>query len=260
MSTITSPRESVTNFGTPSSSRRPSIDGTYRSQPGSPRIPPQPKRNRTALRDYYNLNKGQQAAEPLRKDAADSEIPESELDVPGFDAQKYVQGVLQREELMSLLKIEGVLINEIKGLDGERKALVYDNYSKLISATDTIRKMRMNMDPLGPQTSTLSPAIAHIAETSASLAATFQRLAPPMSEDAAVRQAEEKREQQRRLVKWVLQAPKRLQVWIAEGKRDEALEEWKKVALLLDKWEGVGGVREVRVEGEKILGIVAPGK
>lgn len=31
---------------------------------------------------------------------------------------------------------------EIRGLDGERKALVYDNYSKLITATDTIRKVR----------------------------------------------------------------------------------------------------------------------
>lgn len=30
---------------------------------------------------------------------------------------------------------------EIKGLDGEKKALVYDNYSKLIAATDTIRKV-----------------------------------------------------------------------------------------------------------------------
>lgn len=30
---------------------------------------------------------------------------------------------------------------EIRGFDGERKALVYDNYSKLIMATDTIRKV-----------------------------------------------------------------------------------------------------------------------
>ena len=37
----------------------------------------------------------------------------------------------------------GLMLNEveIKGLDGERKALVYDNYSKLITATDTIRKV-----------------------------------------------------------------------------------------------------------------------
>lgn len=31
---------------------------------------------------------------------------------------------------------------EIRALDGERKALVYDNYSKLIAATETIRKVR----------------------------------------------------------------------------------------------------------------------
>ena len=31
---------------------------------------------------------------------------------------------------------------DIKGLDGERKALVYDNYSKLIAATETIGKVR----------------------------------------------------------------------------------------------------------------------
>ena len=32
-------------------------------------------------------------------------------------------------------------IIEIKDLDGERKALVYDNYSKLIAAADTIGKV-----------------------------------------------------------------------------------------------------------------------
>lgn len=30
---------------------------------------------------------------------------------------------------------------DIRSLDGEKKALVYDNYSKLITATDTIRKV-----------------------------------------------------------------------------------------------------------------------
>ena len=32
----------------------------------------------------------------------------------------------------------------IKDLDGERKALVYDNYSKLIAAADTIGKVCMH--------------------------------------------------------------------------------------------------------------------
>ena len=54
---------------------------------------------------------------------------------------------------------------EIKSLDGDRKALVYDNYSKLITATDTIRRMRDNMDPLAQTTSTLASAVAHIDAT-----------------------------------------------------------------------------------------------
>ena len=29
----------------------------------------------------------------------------------------------------------------MRGLDGEKKALVYDNYSRLIAATDTIRRV-----------------------------------------------------------------------------------------------------------------------
>ena len=53
--------------------------------------------------------------------------------------------MLAGEGLERVLRVEGGLISEIKGLDGERKALVYDNYSKLIAATETIRRMREKM-------------------------------------------------------------------------------------------------------------------
>jgi hypothetical protein len=35
---------------------------------------------------------------------------------------------------------------DIRNLDGERKSLVYDNYNKLIAATETIRKVLFTMD------------------------------------------------------------------------------------------------------------------
>ncbi|KAI4132581.1 MAG: hypothetical protein LQ341_006257, partial [Variospora aurantia] len=141
MTTIASPRQSTTSIS-PDRSRRSSLDTLTRAQATSPaRLP---RRNKTALRDYYNLkatvpadaSNGQQRVEP------DSlpEVRQSELDAPGFDAEAYVAEVLGRESLQGLLKIESGLINETRGLDGEKKALVYDNYSKLITATDTIRK------------------------------------------------------------------------------------------------------------------------
>ncbi|KAI4144087.1 MAG: hypothetical protein L6R39_004325, partial [Caloplaca ligustica] len=176
----------------------------------------------------------------------------SELDAPGFDAEAYVQGLLERESLQGLLKIENGLINEIRGLDGEKKALVYDNYSKLITATDTIRKMRTNMDPLIPTTSTLEPAIAHIAETAAALAETLHGRSEKVNEEGDG-EAMVRKKQQRETVRWVLAAPDRLKTLVDEGRRQEAVEDWEKVRGLLGKWKGVEGADEVEAQCLKIM-------
>ena len=67
--------------------------------------------------------------------------PLNELDNEDFEAGTYVKRLLEKEGLEGVLQVEGALLGEIRGLDGERKALVYDNYSKLIAATDTIKKV-----------------------------------------------------------------------------------------------------------------------
>lgn len=139
MSTIASPRQSATSLST-DHSRRPSFDTLTRSQATSPARPT--RRNKNALRDYYGLKAAALADASNESPEAVPEINQSELDAPDFDAEAYVRDVLARESLHGLLKIESGLSNEIRALDGEKKALVYDNYSKLIMATDTIRKVR----------------------------------------------------------------------------------------------------------------------
>lgn len=137
-------------------------------------------------------------------------------------------------------------LEEIRGFDGERKALVYDNYSKLIGATDTIRKMRTNMDPLTPATSTLTPAISHIAETAQQLSSSLKQLVPDMPR-------EDPKRKQRQTVRWVLGAPSRLRRLRSEGKVEEAQKDLEEVSKLLEKWKGVQGVEEVKKECEEIM-------
>jgi vacuolar protein sorting-associated protein 51 len=151
-----------------------------------------------------------------------------------------------------------MLHTEIRGLDGEKKALVYDNYSKLITATDTIRKMRSNMDPLTPSTSTLAPAISHIVETASGLATTLQQRTPtaPSFFNAHVgptRETLELKKRERALVSWVLESPSRVTSLVSQGKREEAEKEWSDVEKLLDKWKNVAGVDEVRKQGKMAL-------
>lgn len=250
MSTITTPRlsnPSASPSSTPSTSRA--------SSPGPNRRP-----NRVALRDYYNLKSaGPTTDATSNAHPSEPEPQSSELDAADFDADAYVKSVLARNGLEGLLRVEGGLINEIRGLDGERKALVYDNYSKLITATDTIRKMRNNMDPLTPTTSTLGPAVAHIAETAKGLAAAVQgRVAE--SEKAgrdAVQGDQALKRKQRETVKWVLGAPKRLEAKLEEGRKADAKADWDEIQHLLEKWDGVAGVEEIEAECEKIMSRVS---
>ena len=112
------------------------------------------------------------------------------------------------------------------------------------------------MDPLTPTTNTLPPAIAHIAETAASLAASMQRQSnsETLGVPNIVKGDEEaEKRSQRATARWVLGTPKRLQECIKRGERDEAVKDWEEVKALLDKWEGTKGVDQVREECLKAL-------
>lgn len=146
-------------IATPTSSARPSLDvsrsATSSPVPGSAPFPTK-RNNRAALREYYNLKKtpaGAAAATPPLLEVTDadsvagdelsgSDVPASEIDAAGFDAEAYVRARLNDSSLEELLKVYTRVLGEIRALDAEKKALVYDNYSKLITATETIRKVR----------------------------------------------------------------------------------------------------------------------
>ncbi|QIX00193.1 hypothetical protein AMS68_005710 [Peltaster fructicola] len=247
MSTIASPRQSLTI-----SSRRTSTDTIARSVSTS-RTPLPPtgslRRNRAALRDYYGLKAAQQEDDyPPPLPAEVEEI--SVIDGEGFDAEEYVKELLANESLESILRTEASLISETRTLDGEKKSLVYDNYSKLIAATETIRKMRTNMDPLAPTTSTLTPAISHIAATATALSESIRsQHGTFMDSDASRKAAEQK------TVRWVLAAPERIKALVLAGQREGAEAQWIQVETLLNKWSAVTGVERVRAACQEALAV-----
>ena len=338
MATITSPRpqspapvlrtQNATNSPqpptspsiTPTSSLRPSLDssgpqdgraGSPVTTPGlnggpTPLQNPAQRRNRTALRDYYNLKSKapQGTSQPERGslsrtssiaststvitntnhdlNASDNDtasILPSSIDETSFDAASYVQHLLRTSSLQTLLKTEAALISEIKQLDGERKALVYDNYSKLIGATKMIGQMQRAMNE------------GAVDEGDAALAAGFAAagLARPtngmkggggvqevehvkgMVEDIVAKAAElrghqsdrvangETRShdrngsqpdkapaQKRALVRWVIDAPARFERLASRDNHLQLEAEWGQLDPVLMEWDGVQGVAEIR--------------
>ncbi|KAL6870324.1 Vps51/Vps67 domain-containing protein [Trichoderma novae-zelandiae] len=275
MSTIASSRNPPpplrrTPSGTPTSSARPSFD-VSRSAVTSPVLAAsQPatggsgsgsgsgssskrSNNRAALREYYNLRAAAAAAAassasapstPRIVEVPDSEVPASEIDAPDFNLDDYLQKIVAESSLQELLKLYTRVLGEVRALDAEKKALVYDNYSKLITATETIRKMRANMDPLNPMATTLDPAIAHIYSQASAIQESLRKSVPaPESDEGKAREAQQRRQRTRQLAIEVLATPERLQALVKEGRFEEARRQWEMPRKLLEVWKqrGVGG-------------------
>ena len=85
----------------------------------------------TLLASYYGLS-------------APDEDETKDIDSVHFRAKQYTEEMLTKEGVYSLLKIDDDMVQEIRRLDCDMQSLVYENYSKFISATDTIRLINTN--------------------------------------------------------------------------------------------------------------------
>ncbi|KAK3290700.1 Vps51/Vps67-domain-containing protein [Chaetomium fimeti] len=312
---------------TPTSSSRPSLDAPA-SASSSPNpntsssstttattATAQPKRtNRAALREYYNLRNNTTTTTssnkplpspptveitdhlgdpiinnpPTNTTTGVVENPPSELDSPTFNAPAYTTHLLQTASLADLLRTHARVLGEMRALDAERKALVYDNYSKLIAATDTIRRMRAARTPGTPGEvvllegagggggggggnadrgggggagatglvggGTLEGVVDGIYEVAVGLREELRR---EVDAAAAGEQkgtdGDARRERTRELAKEVVKVPERVRRLVAEGRVEEAKEEWDRPRRLLVRWKELG------VGGEEVGGLIEEG-
>ncbi|KAK7200169.1 Vps51/Vps67/Dor1-like family/Exocyst complex component Sec5 [Novymonas esmeraldas] len=82
--------------------------------------------------------------------------PELDLDSEYFNVNRYTTDLLKRETLKGLVEADTELLRRVRRLDGELQELVYRNYARFISATDTIREMKDNVVEMDTKLRTLS--------------------------------------------------------------------------------------------------------
>ncbi|KAG5502370.1 hypothetical protein JIQ42_05247 [Leishmania sp. Namibia] len=82
--------------------------------------------------------------------------PELDLDSEYFNVNRYTTDLLKRESLKGLVETDTELLRRVRRLDGELQELVYRNYARFISATETIREMKENVVEMDAKLQTLS--------------------------------------------------------------------------------------------------------
>ena len=93
--------------------------------------PPQRRRKQDMLKMYYGSTNGE---------AASSSDP-CDINGANFQPDTYLNRLLKEKGLTDLMDKEMEMTRQIKLLDSDMQTLVYENYNKFISATDTIRKV-----------------------------------------------------------------------------------------------------------------------
>ncbi|KAK4749015.1 hypothetical protein SAY87_026464 [Trapa incisa] len=96
------------------------------------------KRMRDLLSSFYSPDPSMSSSSP-KLASLDS------INTASFDANQYMNLLVQKSNLEVLLKRHVEMAAEIKNLDTDLQMLVYENYNKFISATDTIKRMKSNI-------------------------------------------------------------------------------------------------------------------
>ena len=128
-----------------------------------------PRKKRRNLMEYY----GQ--AEKKPEDLSTRRPDPIDLDNPAFSAELYLNKYLYEVSLPELIHRDNDLVTEIKTLDGDMKTLVYENYSKFISATDTIKEMRLKVDSMDSQVNKLAACIDKLDMRTSAINASLQQ-------------------------------------------------------------------------------------
>ncbi|KAI7862722.1 Vps51/Vps67-domain-containing protein, partial [Spinellus fusiger] len=107
----------------------------------SPQSPDQvrkaPLRERNInLKNYYGISTPEEISQPL------------DIDSAAFNSAKYFAKLVKESPLNELMQHNRKITGDIREIDGDMKTLVYENYSKFISATDTIQKMKSNIETM----------------------------------------------------------------------------------------------------------------
>ncbi|XP_029645365.2 vacuolar protein sorting-associated protein 51 homolog [Octopus sinensis] len=123
------------------------------------------RKSRGMLKMYYGIDEekpGMTTVDPC------------DIDGAHFKHDIFLNKLIREKSLTELMDRETDVVRQIRALDSEMQTLVYENYNKFISATDTIRKMKNDFKKMEDEMDLLATNMASITEFSAKISDTLQ--------------------------------------------------------------------------------------
>lgn len=101
---------------------------------------PDVKRKRHGmLKMYYGMEEDKPGS---------ASLDPSDINGAHFKPNYFLNKLIKEKSLTELMDKENEMVKQIRALDSDMQTLVYENYNKFISATDTIRKVYMQSNSI----------------------------------------------------------------------------------------------------------------
>ena len=168
------------------------------------------------------------------------------IDCSSFDASAYVLRSVRDDQLSDLLRADETLITEVQELNNDMQNLVYENYNKFISATDTIRKMKDQVEGMETEIETLISTMDSVGKRSEQI---NQKLQPK-------RERVENIQSLQRLIKrleFLFELPLRLKRSIELEAYTQAVKYYNMASGILEKHSEVESFGAIQIESNEIM-------
>ena len=192
------------------------------------------RRVRSLLSSYYG------SAPPSATNGAPPAPP---IDTPDFDCDAYVERLVRETPLDALQTRCAEMAGEIRSLDSDMQMLVYENYSKFIVATDTIRRMKSNVEGMEAKMEELRATVASTAERSEAVNARLGAHRDQVEQLSGVRGLISK-------LQAVFELPRKMRTCLDRGAVALAVRYYAAAAPLLRKYGDEGAFAAARREAD----------
>ncbi|CAH2244800.1 vacuolar protein sorting-associated protein 51 homolog [Pararge aegeria] len=173
---------------------------------------------------------------------------ENPLDIDGsnFNSEMYLECLLKCASLRQVMDKEAEVVTQSQFLQSEMQTLVYENYNKFISATETVRKMRSDFQIMQEEMNKLSENINNITQFSAKISDNLKESGNNVNRLCSTRQLLDK-------LQFVFLLPTQLNKAIQENRYVDAVHDYTHAQRVLQKYGDQPSFQSIQTECSDII-------
>ncbi|KAK2575387.1 hypothetical protein KPH14_001051 [Odynerus spinipes] len=177
-----------------------------------------------------------------------AENSNSPYDINGqyFNPDSYIKNLLKEYTLKQIMDHEAEVIRDTQTLHSDMQTLVYENYNKFISATDTIRKMKTDFKEMEDSMDLLAKNMDSITSFSEQISSTLQGTRQQIARLSSVHTLLKK-------LQFLFKLPGNLKERMNEENYAQAVQDYIHAQRVLDQYGNMPSFQGIQKDCEEIL-------